>query len=292
MYFRTLQRLSWLVFVSSLLVSGIGLFYHPEGQAYDVTNLYGESIRLYGRGLYAHDTYFRAPIFRGTDATILFLACPVLLVVLIRFGKGNTVKNSLLLTGLLALLLYYAANIAFGVAYNNLHLLYTTCFGLSLFAFVVAMMHTLSLQIPPVSPSLPLKGITIFLVLTGLALFAAWLPDILTALSKSRPPAMIETYTTEVTYVLDMGVIAPLCFICRFLLRHQNSLGLVLLDVLLTVCLVMGVMLPVQTAFQWQAGITLPIPVLVSKVGSFCLLALFALYFKWRLLRALDDQTQ
>ena len=35
----------------------------------------------------------------------------------------------------------------------------------------------------------------------------AWLPDIIPTLIKDSPLALIEVYTTEPTYVLDMGII-------------------------------------------------------------------------------------
>ncbi|HKG69509.1 MAG TPA: hypothetical protein VKA92_11620, partial [Segetibacter sp.] len=50
--------------------------------------------------------------------------------------------------------------------------------------------------------TLPFRGVYIFLILTGIALFVAWLPDIISSLINKRPLALIETYTTEVTYVL------------------------------------------------------------------------------------------
>jgi hypothetical protein len=38
-------------------------------------------------------------------------------------------------------------------------------------------------------------------------------------------------------------------------------------------------MLPIQTAFQLMAGISLPIEAIVTKVAIFIILAIFALYF-------------
>ena len=73
---------------------------------------------------------------------------------------------------------------------------------------------------------LPYKGIYAFLAVTGIALFIAWLPDIISALLAGRALAMIEVYTTEPTYVLDMGIISPLAFSCLFLLRKREGTGL------------------------------------------------------------------
>ncbi len=135
---------------------------------------------------------------------------------------------------------------------------------------------------------LPYKGIYAFLAVTGIALFIAWLPDIISALMASRPLAMIEVYTTEPTFVLDMGIISPLAFSCLYLLRKREGLGYMLLSILLIICMVMGVMLPVQTLFQVAAGIAIPLPVLITKIGIFMVLAVFAAYFEIRLMKVLQ----
>jgi hypothetical protein len=49
----------------------------------------------------------------------------------------------------------------------------------------------------------------------------------------------------------------------------------------------MAIMLPVQSLFQLQAGIELPVQVLITKVASFCALGIFAIYFKTRLYKAI-----
>jgi hypothetical protein len=69
----------------------------------------------------------------------------------------------------------------------------------------------------------------------------------------SFQPELIEVYTTVVTYVLDMGVIGPVAMICLYLLKKRSGMGYILLEMLLTVCIIFGVMLPIQTAFQAAA---------------------------------------
>lgn len=55
------------------------------------------------------------------------------------------------------------------------------------------------------------------------------------------------TYTTEITYVIDMGIITPMIFITYYLAKHENFIGYVLLRMILQVCMAVGVMLPMQT---------------------------------------------
>lgn len=284
---KALYVLSFTIAVLSITVAALGVFHTTGGEPFEVENQYGDTVKMYGDGIYARDSYFRAPIFRGSDFTILFAAVPLLMIATIMDMKKNTLKQRLLLTSAISVFVYYSASLAFGVTYNALHLLYTALFSASFFGLVVAMAGLDYKKVEKsVAPALPYKGIYVFLALTGAALFAAWLPDIISALLAGRSLAMIEVYTTEITYVLDMGIVGPAAIICLCLLKKRNGTGYVLLSMLLTVCLVIGVMLPVQSLFQLSAGIDLPLPVLITKAGSFVALALVALYFDIRFMKS------
>lgn len=290
MRFSSVHFFAFATLLLAAAAAGTGLFYAPAAAPHTVVNQYGDTVRLWGGGLYAHDSYFRAPIYRGTDAVMLLLACPLLLAALLRDAGRQSVRSRMQFVSVLAVFVYYAASLAFGAAYNFLHLVYAALFGASLFGLFSGL-GGLSLDAVARAQrhNLPYRGIFVFLALTGLALYGAWLPDIVPALANGRPLALIETYTTEPTYILDMGLIAPLCLACIVLLKRRRPLGLVLLHLLLTVCLVMGVILPVQTLFQDRAGITLPLPVLLTRMGSFCALAVLAAWFRYRLLKSLTE---
>lgn len=288
---RALYGLTIAILVLGSVAAGYGLFDLSAGQPHEVTNPYGDLVKLYGRGLYRHDSFFRAPIFRGTDFTMFFVACPALVLALLRDMLSKTLKARLFLVSGISCFTYYASSIAFGVTYNSLHLVYILLFTASFFGLVVGMMSLNYTRLAHhIRHTLPYRGVYLFLALTGVALFVAWLPDILTALAARRPLLLIETYTTEITYVLDMGLVAPTAFVCLYLLRKRVALGYVLLDILLTLCVLMGIMLPIQTIFQLQAGIELPLAVLITKVATFCLLAAFALYFKIQAMRNIAEE--
>jgi uncharacterized membrane protein len=255
-----------------------------------VANQYGQNVKMFGSGIYANDSYFRAPIFVGSDLTMLILVLPLLVVGFIRNVMARSMKSKLFLASILGVVLYYAASISFGITYNSLHLLYILLFSASLFTMIQT--------IRDINPDklrasqkmiLPTRGITLFLILSGIALFIAWLPDIIPTIINGTPLPLIEVYTTEITYVIDMGIISPMMFLCLYLLKKKDGLGDVVLALALTLCGVMGIMLPIQTAFQLLAGIETPIPVLVTKVGIFVLLAIFATFFNRKLFRGIRE---
>ena len=48
-----------------------GVFSWNISKSFDAVNQYGETIKMWGSGIYARDSYFKAPIFIGSDLTVL-----------------------------------------------------------------------------------------------------------------------------------------------------------------------------------------------------------------------------
>ncbi|MHB8962881.1 MAG: hypothetical protein ACYC5K_06975 [Saccharofermentanales bacterium] len=273
-----------------MLITVTGLLSFDTANSYLATNQYGDEVRLFGSGIYAHDSYFKAPIFIGSDFIMLILVIPLMTIALIKEVQHRTLASRLYLIALNSVVLYYAASITFGITYNSFQLLYIALFSCSLFSVIALVMKldTAALQ-DRLTWTLPSRGISVFLILSGISLIIAWLPDIIPTIISGTPLPLIEVYTTEITYALDMGIVSPLMFICLYLLKKKDGLGCVILSVILTLCVIIGLMLPAQTAFQMMAGIDIPVPVLIIKVGMFVVLAAFAAYFNFRLFRSIKD---
>ena len=274
-----------LIILLVIAVTVTGVLSFSTSHSYEVTNQYGDIVKMWGYGIYKYDSFFKAPLFIGSDLTILLLVVPLSIMAFVRARKEQSVESLIGCFGNLALLLYYSASLAFGVTYNNLHLMYILLFGLCFFGAgsVLLRLNEVSVKQNTVCTFRFTKGLKAFLLISGVSLFVAWLPDIIKSLAKGRPLELIEVYTTEVTYVLDMGIISPLMFIAFFLVRKGSFIGYVLLRMILKVCICVGIMLPVQTFFQLLAGIDLPIFALITKVFIFVLLAVFAAVLQYRL---------
>ena len=121
------------------------------------------------------------------------------------------------------------------------------------------------------------KSDAAFLIFSGVSLCVAWWPDIIPTILNGTSLSLIENYTTEPTYVLDLGIISPLCFISLILLKKKDSFGLVLYAILLQSIIVVAVMMITQSAVQFASGAEIPLPALVSKSLIFVILGLFAL---------------
>jgi hypothetical protein len=257
-----------------VVVSLAGVLSWGPGSTVAVTSQYGEQVMLWGRGVYAHDSVFKAAGFVGTDLCVLFVMVPMLVVSSWRHRDEDDAITSLRLSSLYGVVLYYAACLCFGVTFNCLMLAYVALLGLSLFS---AIGYGSKSTAAVASPS---KGLQVFLSLLGIALCVAWLPAIVTATVSGEPLPTIEVYTTEVSYVLDIGIISPMCFVSLWLMRRGSLAGTTMAAFLLTICALVGAMVIAQTVCQMAAGLEVPILALVSQVAIFTVLGGAAIRLK------------
>ena len=276
-----------LLLLLTLIITICGIFSFDTSHSYNAINQYGETIKMWGAGIYTHDSYFKAPIFIGSDFTILIFVIPMAIFTFIKASKTPSIEHFIRSFGVFCPLLYYSASLAFGVTYNYLHLAYIVLFSLCFFGvwLMLVELHTLKVQRGIVCLYPFTKGMKVFLLISGISLFVAWLPDIITSIVNKTSLDSIEVYTTEITYVIDMGIISPLMFITYYQIKHGKFIGYVLVRMIFKIFMIVGIMLPIQSVFQILAGISIPIPALITKVLIFVLLAVFAAIFEYRLKR-------
>ena len=280
------KKIDWLsILIISLLciVAISGVLSMNFNNSYDVINQYGDVVKIYGSGIYASDSYFKAPISIGTDFAVLLLLVPLMIINTIQSFKIHSTANMLKKFSLYTVALYYISSYSFGVKYNELHLVYILLFTCSLFGvfFLARKIDRTDLKFQAT------KGINTFLIICGIALIVAWMPDIIPSLINGSSLSLIEVYTTEITYVLDMGIIAPLCFICLILLKKKDSLGVIILAAILQLCFFVGIMIIPQSICQIISGANIPMPVILTKGASFVVLGGFAYYFNQRIYKRL-----
>jgi hypothetical protein len=280
---QRLEKIDVLSIITILILATVsiaGVLSVDFSKSYEVVNQYGDVVKIYGNGIYAHDSYFKAPISIGTDFTIFLVVVPLFIWSFVQNRKNHTSITELNLLSIYSVVLYYAASLSFGVTYNSFHLLYIALFSCTLFG-VFSLVRKIDTQKLGIEAT---KGISIFLVLAGVALIVAWMPDIIPTIFTGESLSLIEVYTTEITYVLDIGIIGPLCLVCLYLLKKKDGLGTVLLAILLKCSIVVGIMMISQTICQIVSGYEAALPVLITKSGSFVLLGGFALYFNHKLM--------
>ena len=285
---KALVNLSALIAVLALVATAAGLFWQDGGSSFSFTTLRGQTVQIYGQGLYRYDTSFTAPVLRGTDAVMLFVCTPLLVVSILLYRRGS-LRGGFLLTGALACFLYNAASLGFGAAYNNLFLLYLVYFSASLYAFVLAF-TSVDLQALPahVAPRLPHRGIAVFMFVAGLSP-CVWLTEIVAALAQGQAPQNLASYTTYVTTMIDVGIITPSAFLAGALLLRRKPLGYLLASTLLILLVLIGLVVVGQTVMQTLDGIVLSTGELAAYVTPFVTLSLVAVWLTALVLRNLSD---
>ena len=259
-----------IIILLLITVSLCGVLSLDFSNAYSYINQYGDEVKLFGSGIYKADSYFKAPIFIGTDLCVLFFGVPLFIISLIKDLRAST---QLRLVSIEAICLYYAVSLCLGVKYNRIFVLYVILFSL-LFFTLIKRMRNLSRY----NYSFEMKkSDAVFLIFSGISLCVAWWPDIIPTILNETSLKLIENYTTEPTYVLDLGIISPLCFISLILMKKKDSFGVVLYAILLQSIIVVAVMMITQSAVQFASGVEIPLPALISKSIIFVILGLFAI---------------
>jgi len=286
------SALNWLIPLIAILAAitaSIGLFSTNGDGPFQFTTLHNETIAIYGRGLYRFDTPLIAIGYRISDAFTLFAGIPLLLISF-WMVRRNSVRGKILLTGTLLFFLYNFGSLALGAAYNNLLLIYIVL-TMATFLSVIRLLLSFDLQTFPAlfSENLSRRGISIFFIVSGIALFCIWLfLSIVPALLANGVPAKLASYTTVITFVVDMGIIAPILVSAGVLFKRGEPLGYVLTPVLIIFIDALGCSLLVMGIAQQIAGL-MNIGQFIGFVVSFAILTFFSLGFTVILFRNISD---
>lgn len=266
--------------ICAVISSIFGLFYSYGGTLRTVKNIYEQDVVLFGDGIYANNSLLKVGATKGTDVVILLAALLLLITILFYEHKAF---SRLLCTGLLSCLLYSSACLSFGVSFNRLFLLYLIQFSSALFAFTLSLTDVAQQDyFQSFIYENKHKGIALLLFIGGCSVLI-WLTIIIPALLTSVPK-FIEIYTTEPTFVIDLGIIFPICIWCGISLLKQKKIAYILASVLMTLVTYVGFCVIGQTVMQMRLGIILNAGQLVGMVLSFVILGGFAIYLNIKLL--------
>jgi hypothetical protein len=289
------STLRWLVLMIAVLAAftaSVGVFSTNGEGPFEFITLHGDSVQIYGRGLYRYDTPLIAVGYRVSDAFTLIVGIPLLLVSFWLYQRGS-MRGKILLTGVLLFFFYNFGSLGIGAAYNSLFLVYIILTMLT-FLGSSGLLLSFDLQTFPTffSDRVPRRGISLFLIISGVALFCIWLfLSILPALLAGGVPPEVDSYTTMITFVLDMALISPILVSAGVLLRRAEALGHLLASVLLIFIDALGVSLLVMGIAQQLAGL-MNIGQFIGFVVSFAILTLFSLRFTIALLRNIADESR
>jgi hypothetical protein len=281
---KTKKWISLLIVILTIVISAIGVFSKEVEVDKTVMNAYGDEVELYGQGIYAFESAFKAPILKGTDFALLVLIVPGF-VYFEWISKMKPLKKSLVILGFLTSFMYYSSALAFGVSYNNLILLYIALFSLVFFKLWDILAHLDFKEINKIiSGKLPPKGVRIFLVIAGSSVLI-WLVEIINTFFTGRPPIHIGLSTTEPTFIKDLALILPLCWLSSYWIGKKKAIGVVIGSMMLILCGAIGLIVISQSVFQYLNDVIVSVREGLLFVVPFVVLSVLSAFFVVKLLK-------
>ncbi len=279
---KLITVLSAVTAVLAIISASLGVFYSFGGQQRTVTNIYGQTVTLYGDGIYLNDSIMKVGTTKGTDIAIIIVSILLLLIISI---FRNRKFRPFLQTGFLSIILYSSTCLVMGVNFNRLFLLYLVQFECAFFATIFSIANIIKTE--KFNNSLykkRLKGTAIFMIVAGCSVLV-WMMFIIPATISGQPMNIIDVYTTEPTFVIDLAIILPTSVFCGVMLLKQNPIGYKIAPVLLTLISGVGLCVIMQTMAQKALGIVIPIGQIFGLVISFVILGVIAIVLNVKLLR-------
>lgn len=218
----------------AIIASAAGIFSNRGNGLYEYQSIRGQSISIYGKGLYQHMSADVAIQGIAQDYVTLFIAIPLLLFALI-WTRREAYKSRFFLAGILNYIfltyLFYM-NMAM---FNELFLVYVALTGTSFFALALTLF---SIEIDRITivfnKTIPVKFIGGFLIFNAVSIALLWLSVVVPPLfDKTIVPLAVQHYTTLTVQGFDLSIFLPLSFVSGLLLIRRHRFGYLMASVYL-----------------------------------------------------------
>lgn len=229
---NTIRLLVLCISVLAVLATGAGIFTRQGPGSWEYTSIRGETVTIWGKGLYQHMSAEVAPQGIAQDWVTLLLGVPLLLLSL-HLARKHSLTGRFLLAGSLGyFLVTYLFYTVMGM-YNALFLVYVLLLACSFFAFAAVLLSFDLEQLPHFfGRRTPVKAAAGFLIFVATAIALLWLSIVVPPLlDGSIIPAQTEHYTTLVVQGLDLGLLLPLAVVSGLLFWRKKTLGYLLCPV-------------------------------------------------------------
>ncbi len=221
--------LTVIIIVLSSIATAIGIFSNEGSGPFEYKSIHGETILIWGKGVYKNMSAELAPQGIAQDFVTLFLAIPVLLVSLI-FALKRSIRGLFVYTGVIAyLFVTYLFYLAMGT-YSFLFLIYVILLGSTAASLILGMISLGNIDLTgKLKPQAPFKTAGSFLIFNGIAISLLWLGRIVPPLIDGTIyPKGLDHYTTMIVQGFDLALLLPLSIISGSLLYKKTEAGILL----------------------------------------------------------------
>lgn len=269
-----------LIVLLAVVATVAGIFSTGGSGAYEYMSIRGQTVTIYGVGLYRHMSADVAIQGIAQDYVTLFVAIPFLLFALYRF-RIHSLTGKYLLSGVMAyvfLTYLFYMNMAM---YNAMFLVYVALTGLSFFAFILTILTFETGQLPRVfKEKTPVKSIGGFLMFNAVIIALLWLGVIIPPLlDKTIVPLAVEHYTTLNVQAFDLSLFLPFSFVAGLLLVRKSKFGylfapvyLIFLSFLMLALVAKLIAMAMEGVDVIPAIVIIPCFLILSVISSMALL--------------------
>ena len=223
---KSITVLTSVIILLSAIAALTGVLSSGGPGSFEYESIRGETVQIYGKGVYRHMSAEVAPQGIAQDVVTLIIGLPLLLFSLVYARKGS-LKARFILAGTLGyFLVTYLFYLVMGM-YNVLFLVYAALLGTSFFAFTTTLFSFDLNRLPQAfSKSVPVKTAGGFLILNALLIALLWLEIVVPPLlDGSVIPTETEHYTTLIVQGLDLGLLLPLAVAAGVLFIQKKPIG-------------------------------------------------------------------
>lgn len=229
---KTIRLMVYFIVVLSFIAALSGMLSNKGPGEYNYQSIRGQSIRIYGKGLYQHMSSDVAIQGIAQDYVTLLVGIPMLLISLFLAGRGS-LKGKFMLTGTLGyFMVTYIFYMLMGM-YNELFLVYVSLASLGFYAFLLSVL-SLWQENPIIyfENSTPVGFSGGFLIFCSIAIGMLWLSVVVPPLlNGTLYPVALEHYTTLIVQGMDLSILLPGSFIAGWLLKKRRPSGYLLAPV-------------------------------------------------------------
>ena len=229
---RTIISLIVAIVVFSSVATTTGIFTNEGPGRFNYETIRGNTVEIYGKGLYKHMTADVAIQGIAQDYITLFAGIPALVISLIFALKGSY-KARIVLTGVTG---YFFVTYLFYTTmgmYNEMFIPYLILLCLTFFTLAQLLLSFDIKALPDMySNKAPLRFTAGFLIFNAIAIAFLWLGVIVPPIvDGTLYPNELNHYTTLIVQGLDLGLLLPIAVVSGVMLLKKRPLGYLLVPV-------------------------------------------------------------
>lgn len=273
-----------VITAASIIASLNGILSNDGDGKYFYESIRGETVTIYGKGLYKHMSADVAIQGVAQDYITLFIGIPFLLFALL-WSTKNSLRGMLLLSGTLVyFFVTYLFYLSMGM-YNEMFLVYALLLGTTFFAFVLTLFSYEFNNMKDIFTSQKLmRNAGVFLIVNASLVTLLWLGVVVPPLINGAIyPKQLQHYTTLIVQGFDLGLLLPISFVVGILAIRKNNFGYLFTTIYVIFLLFLMLALTSKIIFMANAGENV-IPVIFIMPT----IALIAILFSFLILKNIN----